>query len=64
MGGALGVLVGLAGTLIPLGEFRPVVLPAAVVAAVAVSAAIGIFFGAYPARRAARLRPIDALRRE
>jgi putative ABC transport system permease protein len=64
VGGVLGVAVGYAGTLVPLGDFTPVVLPAAVVAAVAVSAAIGIFFGAYPARRAARLRPIDALRRE
>ncbi|MHC1558669.1 ABC transporter permease [Actinomycetospora sp. C-140] len=64
VGGAIGVAVGYAGTLVPLGDFRPVVLPSAVVAAVAVSAAIGIFFGAYPARRAARLRPIDALRRE
>lgn len=64
VGGVLGVAVGFAGTLVPLGDFRPVVLPSAVVAAVGVSAAIGIFFGAYPARRAARLRPIEALRRE
>lgn len=64
VGGMLGVAVGYAGTLVPLGDFRPVVLPSAVVAAVGVSAAIGIFFGAYPARRAARLRPIEALRRE
>lgn len=64
VGGILGVAVGYAGTLVPLGDFRPVVLPSAVVAAVGVSAAIGIFFGAYPARRAARLRPIEALRRE
>jgi putative ABC transport system permease protein len=64
VGGAIGVAVGYAGTLVPLGDFKPVVLPAAVAAAVGVSAAIGIFFGAYPARRAARLRPIDALRRE
>jgi putative ABC transport system permease protein len=64
IGGAIGVLVGFSGTLIPLGDFRPVILPSAVIAAVAVSAAIGVFFGAYPARRAARLRPIEALRRE
>ncbi|WP_433801599.1 ABC transporter permease [Actinomycetospora sp. CA-084318] len=64
LGGLIGVAVGTAGTLIPLGDFRPVVVPSAVVLAVGVSIAIGVFFGGYPARRAARLRPIEALRRE
>ena len=64
VGGVLGVARRLRRHAVPLGDFRPVILPSAVVAAVAVSAAIGMFFGAYPARRAARLRPIDALRRE
>ena len=64
IGGVLGVTLGFLGTLIPLGDFRPVLLPSAVVAAVVVSLAIGVFFGSYPARRASRLRPIEALRRE
>ena len=64
IGGVVGVAVGFAGTLIPLGDFRPILLPSAVVLAVVVSVAIGVFFGSYPARRASRLRPIDALRRE
>ena len=63
-GGALGVALGYAGTLVELGGFRPVVLPSAVALAVGVSAAIGVFFGGYPALRAARLAPIEALRRE
>ena len=59
-----GVLLGiglshLAGQLLP---FDTVVSPASVVTAFLISAAVGIFFGWYPARRAADLSPIEALR--
>ncbi len=64
IGGALGVALGYASTLVQLGDFRPVVLPSAVALAVGVSVAIGLFFGSYPALRAARLSPIEALRRD
>jgi putative ABC transport system permease protein len=40
------------------------VTPASLVLAVGVSAAVGLVFGLYPARRAARLQPIVALRTE
>ncbi len=63
-GCALGVLVG-TGLAVVASEFLPfptVISPASVVAAFAISAAIGIFFGWYPATRAAKLSPIEALR--
>jgi len=65
-GGAIGLLLGyLTATLIGVffGEFiTPVVTLDAVLLAFGVSAAVGLFFGIFPARRAARLEPIQALR--
>ena len=65
-GGGLGVLIGfgLARLTKVFAGFDAIVTPGSVILAFSVSAAIGIFFGFYPARKAAKLNPIDALRYE
>jgi putative ABC transport system permease protein len=66
MGGMVGIVVGLVGsTLISKFLSWPtLVSPSAIGAAVIFSGAVGIFFGYYPARKAAQLDPIEALRYE
>jgi len=67
LGGLLGVLVGYGGAQVVtplLGGSRAVVSPESVMMALSVSIGVGLFFGLYPANRAAALNPIDALRHE
>jgi len=67
IGGLLGIGLGALGASIVsalIDDFRSVVTPQAVVLATTFSAAVGLFFGIYPARRASLLNPIDALRYE
>jgi putative ABC transport system permease protein len=66
LGGALGIATGywLAPLLTKFAEFPTLISNASVIVAFAVSAAIGIVFGFFPALKAARLDPIDALRYE
>ncbi len=65
-GGVIGILLGLgASKLIGiLMNWPTVVLPASVILSFLVCTIIGVFFGWYPARKAANLNPIDALRYE
>jgi ABC-type antimicrobial peptide transport system permease subunit len=65
-GGLLGVAVGIAGAvLVPhVSDSRVMVSPMASLLAIAMAVGIGVAFGVYPATRAARLAPIDALRME
>jgi putative ABC transport system permease protein len=66
LGGAIGVALGIgaAHAVASAAGWPSLVSPNAVAIAVAFSALVGIFFGFYPARRAARMDPIEALRRE
>jgi putative ABC transport system permease protein len=66
VGGLLGVLLGMGGAvaLAHLAGWPIQIDPVIVVVAFAVSAGVGVFFGYYPALKASRLDPIDALRYE
>ena len=66
IGGLIGVALGM-GTSLAIAElagWRIVISPEAVGLAVAFAFVIGVFFGFYPARKAARLNPVEALRFE
>ena len=60
----MGVAVGLIGSRFKVAGTVPVVRWDSVALALFVAVAISVFFGFYPANRAASMRPIDALRHE
>jgi len=66
LGGLIGVVVGVGGSWVfgTVSDMRTVVVPSSILLAFSSAAAVGAFFGFYPANRAAQLDPIDALRHE
>jgi len=66
LGGIVGIILGAGGSYVVsyFAKWNTLISPAAILMAFVFSALIGIFFGYYPARKAALLDPIDALRYE
>ena len=66
LGGLIGILLGIAGAvgICSLIGFSAKVKVSTVLGATFFSSAVGIFFGIYPAKKAAKMSPIDALRHE
>lgn len=72
IGGMIGIAVGISGAFLvaaivagikPALRFTPAISPLAVLLTTLFSSSIGLFFGIYPAKKAAKLSPIEALRR-
>jgi putative ABC transport system permease protein len=66
VGGIIGIISGIVAAKIIaiLKNWSSLISPGSIILAFVVSAGVGIFFGFYPARKAAQLDPIDALRYE
>jgi putative ABC transport system permease protein len=65
-GGIIGILIGFGiAKVITLATSLPSSIdPVSIVVAILISASVGLFFGIYPANKAAKLNPIEALRSE
>lgn len=64
LGGILGTVISFFGARFKIAGTKPIIQPYSVGLALGVAVATGLFFGLYPANRAAKLRPIEALRHE
>jgi len=66
IGGIIGIIIGIGGSfaMSAYSQWNAIIDPKAVLLAFSFSAAVGVFFGFYPARKASLLDPIEALRHE
>lgn len=66
VGGLIGAITGVGGAILfgATGDMRTVIMPGSILLAFGSAAAVGVFFGFFPANKAAQLDPIEALRHE
>jgi putative ABC transport system permease protein len=64
LGGIAGIIAGIVGSQFKIAGVQPVIAPYSIALAFGAAVLIGLFFGTYPAGRAAAMRPIEALRFE
>ncbi len=64
LGGIFGVIVGVVGSQFQIAGVQPVIATYSIFLAFGAAVVTGLFFGTYPASRAATLRPVEALRYE
>jgi putative ABC transport system permease protein len=66
VGGLIGVVIGVGGSILfgQSGGMPTIIVPSSIALAFGSAAAVGIFFGFFPANKAAQLDPIEALRHE
>jgi putative ABC transport system permease protein len=66
VGGLIGVVAGIGGAFLfgATGDMHTVIVPSSILLAFGSAAVVGIFFGFFPANKAAQLDPIEALRHE
>jgi putative ABC transport system permease protein len=64
MGGTIGIIVGVVGARLANSISRTAITPTSIIIGFSVSVAVGVFFGVYPAMKASRLNPVEALRYE
>ena len=66
LGGLVGIAGGVGGAWLfgEMGDLRTVIVPSSIVIAFSAALVVGVFFGYFPANKAAQLDPIEALRHE